>query len=174
MKMDLRVIRILLAACALLQLSFFVMAWSGVPGADSFVQISPARMSFTAAHALSAQERIAGALVGLPSLLALGYGLWRLHCALVNIERKAMFGLDTIGHVRAFAGAALASTFLAIVEIPLRALAFRAALGLPGQQIGVGVTGDQVLLILVCALFYLIIRLMHEARRLAEENEGFV
>ncbi len=174
MKMDLRIIRALLAACALLQLGFFALAWSGVPGADSFVRISPALMSDAAAHVLSAHERIAGALVGLPSLLALGYGLWRLHCALVNIEGKAMFGLDTIGHVRAFAGAALASTLLAIVETPLRALVYRFALGLPGQQLSVGLTGDQLLLILVCALFYLIIRLMHEARRLAEENEGFV
>ena len=177
MKIELRIIRMLLAACALLQLGFFVLGWSGLLAADSWLQISPSGMSDATAHALSAQQRAAGAIVGLPVLLALGYGLWRLQCALVAIERKAMFGLDTIGHVRAFAGAALASTFLAIVELPLRALVFRGlpgVPGLPGRTMSVGVTNDQLLLILVCALFYLVIRLMHAARRLAEENEGFV
>ncbi len=107
-------------------------------------------------------------------LIALGYGLWRLHCALRNIALQALFSLDTIGHVRAFAGAALLSTVLAIIEIPLRALLLRGVLGEPLSALSIGVSNDQLLLMLVCALFYLVTRLMHEGRRLAEENAGFV
>ncbi len=174
MKTELRILRVLLALCALLQLAFFALGWSGVLAPDAVVQISPTGIAHAAAHAMNAQQRLLGAMVGLPVLLALLYGLWRLQCALRNIDRNAMFGLDTIAHVRAFAGAALASTLLAIVEPPLRTLALRLAPGTHGQTMSIGVTSDQLLLILVCALFYLIIRLMHEARRLAEENEGFV
>lgn len=174
MKTETRIIRALLAACAVLQLTFFVLGWSGLLPASSFVQISPAGISDAALPALSAAQRTAGALAGLPVLIALGYGLWRLLLALANIERRAMFGLDTIAHVRAFAGALLASTLLAIVEVPLRLLAWRLLPGAHSSKMSIGVSNDQLLLILACALFYLIIRLMHEARRLAEENEGFV
>ena len=174
MNIESRVIYVLLLACALLQLLFFVLGWSGVLGAGSFIQISPSGMSEAAAQAMTTPQRMAGALTGLPALAAILYGLWRLRCALRNIEHKAMFSLATIGHVRTFAGAALLSTGLAIVEQPLRALVFRFALGFDQQRVAIGVTNDQLLLIVVCALFYLIIRLMHEGRRLAEENEGFV
>ncbi len=174
MKTELRIIRVLLIVCALLQLSFFVLGWSGLLAPGAFVQISPAGMTQASADALGAGQRVAGAAAGLPVLLVLGYGLWRLHCALQNFERRALFSLDTIAHVRAFAGAALLSTFLAIIEIPLRALVQRAVLGAPLKSVSIGVSNDQLLLVLVCALFYLLTRLMHEARRLAEENEGFV
>lgn len=173
MKTELRMLRVLLALCALLQLTFFVLGWSGVLAPDSPVQLSPTGMS-AATHALSAQQRIAGAVIGLPVLLTLFYALWRLWCALRAIQSDALFGVATIAHVRAFAGAALASTLLAIAETPLRTLAYRLIEGVPGHTISIGVTNDQLLLILVCALFYLVIRLMHAARRLAEENEGFV
>lgn len=174
MKMETRVIRVLLAVCAIVQLAFFVLGWSGVLPPGGVVQISPAGLTSEALHALSTGQRMAGALAGLPVLLTLAYGLWRLLRALANIERRAMFGLDTIAHVRAFAGAVLASTILAILEVPLRALLLRLLPGVPGHTFSIGVSNDQLLLMLVCALFYLIIRLMHEARRLAEENEGFV
>lgn len=174
MKTESRVIRVLLLVCALLQLLFFVAGWSGVLAADGFVQISPSGMSDAAAQALTAAQRLAGAATGLPVLLALAYGLWRLHRALRNIAHKAMFSVATIAHVRAFAGAVLLSTGLAILEPPLRALVYRFVLDLPGNKLAIGVSNDQLLLILVCALFYLIVRMMHEGRRLAEENEGFV
>lgn len=174
MKTELCILRVLLTLCALLQLTFFVLGWSGVLASDSFMQISPAGLGDAAARALDAPQRTIGAVVGLPVLLTLLYGLWRLQCALRNIERNALFGLDTIAHVRAFAGAALVSTLLAILEAPLRTLALRLVPGLAGPKLSIGVTSDQLLLIVVCALFYLIIRLMHAARRLAEENEGFI
>ncbi len=174
MKTEIRVIRVLLAACAVLQLVFFVLGWSGVLPLGFFMQISPDGMSAAAARALAPAHRLAGVLAGLPVLLTLGYGLWRLLRALANIERRALFDLDTIAHVRAFAGAALASTCLAIVEAPVRTLAFRLIGNAPENRVSIGVTSTELLLILVCALFYLIIRLMHEGRRLAEDNEGFV
>lgn len=174
MKIECRVIRLLLSACVLLQVAFFALAWSDLLPPDVFMQLSAPGMSFEDMHALSPGQRAGGALLGLPALLALCYGMWRLAAALRNVERRAVFDLDTIAHLRAFAGATLAATLLAIVEVPLRALLFRFGFSSAGNTISIGVSADQVMLILVCALFYLVIRIMHEGRRLAEENEGFV
>ena len=174
MKIECRVIRLLLSVCVLLQVAFFALAWGDLLPHDLFMQLSAPGMSSEGMRALSLGQRAGGALLGLPALLALCYGMWRLDRALRNVERRAVFDLDTIGHLRVFAGATLAATFLAIVEVPLRALLFRYLFGAAGNKMSIGVSADQAMLILVCALFYLVIRIMHEGRRLAEENEGFV
>ena len=174
MKTEARLLRGLLLACLLLQVSFFVLAWSALLPASLFMQMSVRDLSHAALRALTPGQSVAGAALGLPALLAMAYGLWRLNGALNNIARRAIFNLDTIGHVRAFACAMLASTGLAILEVPARSAVFHYVFALPGEKLRIGVSGDQVLLILVCGLFYLITRMMHEGRRLAEENEGFV
>ncbi len=174
MKTEANLLRFLLLACLVLQVSFYVLAWSALLPASLFMQMSVRDLSEAALRALTPAQSVAGATVGLPALLAVAYGLWRLNCALNNIGRRAIFTLDTIGHVRAFACAMLASTGLAILEVPLRSALFHYVFALPGEKLRIGVSGDQVLLTLVCALFYLITRMMHEGRRLAEENEGFI
>lgn len=174
MKTECRVLRLLLYVCVFLQVAFFVLAWGDLLPHDVFMQMSAREMSVADMRALSLAQRLAGAALALPALLALCYGMWRLAGALGNVERRAMFDLATIGHLRVFAGATLAATLLAIVEVPLRTLVMRFGFSQPGVKFSIGVSSDQVLLILVCALFYLVIRIMHEGRRLAEENEGFV
>lgn len=174
MKTECRVIRLLLAVCVFLQVVFFVLAWADLLPHALFMQMSARAMSVEQMRALTVAQRVAGAALAMPALLALCYGMWRLAQGVANVERRALFDLATIGHLRAFAGATLAATLLAIVEVPLRALALRVGFGQHGVPLSIGVSSDQVLLILVCALFYLVIRILHEGRRLAEENEGFV
>ncbi len=174
MKFHFSVIRALLVLCVVLQLAFFVLAWSGWLPPTFFMQMNARAMTSEAMRGLVGSQRAAGAIVALPALLALCYGLWRLSRALVQVERGAMFALTTIGHLRAFAAATLVSTVCAILEVPARALVFRLALGAPVERIGIGVSSDQLLLMLVCAIFTLVIHMLHEARRLALENEGFV
>lgn len=174
MKIEVRVIRLLLIVCVCLQLAFFVLAWADLLPHDLFMQMSARDMTVAQMRALSWAQRLAGAALGLPPLLALCYGMWRLAQAVANVERRALFDIATIGHLRAFAGATLAATLLAIVEVPLRTLVMHFGFHLPGVKLSIGVSSDQVLLILVCALFYLVTRMLHEGRRLAEENEGFV
>ncbi|PHV04651.1 hypothetical protein CSQ96_24470 [Janthinobacterium sp. BJB412] len=70
--------------------------------------------------------------------------------------------------------ALLAGFFLlSWIGLPALALALRAA----GADVGAPAfcfSSDQMMLVLVCALFYLVAGLMREGRRLADENEGFV
>lgn len=127
-------------------------------------------------RALDLPQRAAGIALGLPALLALCYGMARLARLLVKVRRGATFDRATIAHLRAFAGANLLSTLLAIVEPPLRTIVLRFGFGAPAPKFAVGVSSEAILLVLVlvCALFFLMTNLMHEGRRLAEENEGFV
>jgi len=106
-------------------------------------------------------------------VLVLGYGLWRLDRLLLNFRRQDLFTPQSVAHLRAFAGATLTATLLAIVELPLRTLGWRLITG-ARWPLQIGLTGEQAMLILVCGLFYLVTRMMQEGGRLAQENEGFI
>ncbi|PWF54747.1 DUF2975 domain-containing protein [Massilia glaciei] len=172
--MQCRVIRILLAVCVFLQVAFFVLAWSSLLPAHAFMQMSADGISVEAMRALPMGQRLAGAALALPVLGALSYGMWRLERMLANVGRRAVFDLANIEHLRAFAGATLLATLWSIAAVPLRALAFRHGFGDPAPGMSISVSAEVVLLIFVCALFYLVTGMMHEGRRLAEENAGFV
>ena len=80
---------------------------------------------------------------------------------------------ESIGHLRMFAGATLLATGLSILELPVRSAAVCAMQS--GQcEVTMKFNSEQLMMMLVCALFYLITRLMQEGRRLAEENESFI
>lgn len=173
MKMQCRAIRALLLLCIGLQTLFFVLAWSSLLPAGGFMQMTATGLSAEAMRALPAGQRLAGVVLSAPLLLGLGYGFWRLERMLANFERAAYFDPASIAHLRAFAGATLGVTLYAIAEPPLRALVFRFGFGVQAK-LSIGVSSEQLMLILVCGLFYLVTRMMQEGRRLAEENEGFV
>lgn len=169
-------IRALLLLCIVVELVFFVLAWSQLlpAGAGVAVEMTPQGLSVEAMRAMPAPQRWAGMLAALPELLALAYALWRLDRLLAGFQRRVLFSAAAIGHLRAFAGAMLLSTACGIVEPALRALLFRHAFHDAQARLGMGVDSQQVLLILVCGLFYLITGVLREGRRLAEENEAFI
>lgn len=174
MKNSSNVLRLVLAVCVFLQIALFLATWLDLLPHDLFFKMSARGMSAADLGSLTPAQRLAAAALALPGLLALCHGLWRLRRVLANVERQAIFALDTIAHLRRFAGAVLAATLLAIVEVPVRMVLLSAGFARSDILFTIGVSFDQVLLLVVCALFYVVIRIMHEGRRLAEENEGFV
>jgi len=173
--MKITLIRALLWLCVAVQAAFFVLAWTTyAPNIGSMtIDMTAIGMPFGAKLALTPAQRAIGAALALPITLVLFYGLWRLDRLLLNFRRQDLFTAQSIGHLRAFAGATLLSTLLSIVELPVRTLALRMT-GNSDQHFAIGVNSEQLMLILVCGMFYLITRLMQEGRRLREENEGFV
>jgi hypothetical protein len=167
MKISPRVVRALVMVAIASQLFAFVLSWTAWLPSTFFMQLWPAGLSADSVRALGSGLRWSGALLGVPGLAALCYGLWQLARLAANAGRGAMFDLANIVCLRRFAGAILLSTALSIIEVPLRALAWHTPLS-------IGVSGDQLLVVLMGGLFYLVVRLMHEGRRLARENEGFV
>lgn len=158
------------------QLVFFAMAWSPTSPsvAGMFMQMAPGGMDFDEARGLAGLPRLWGLGLAMPAVLTLVYGLWRLDWLLRAAGDTAMFSLRSIGHLRAFAGATALSTLLSIAEVPARGLVFRHLLEIPQAHIKVGVSSAEILLLLVCVMFYLVTNLMHEARRIAQENASFV
>ena len=138
------------------------------------MRFSPNGLNFEQVSQMTLNQRMLGVALGLPTLLALGFGLWRLDRMLINFQNNQMFSVHTIAHFRAFAGATLAAIVLDILTLPIRSILFNLTLEGKIGRLTMGVSSEQLLLLLVCGLFFLITNMMHESRRLAEENEEFI
>lgn len=169
-------LRLVLLAFVLVQVLYFVMAWlvpQGAMLAGVHMVVTPKWLAAEAVAALAPGPLAAGMLAGAPVLLLTAYAAWRLNALLRALQQGALFAAATIGHLRAFAGAALGALAWSVLETMLRGLAWRTFFGIEGH-VNIGVSSEELLAMLVCLLFFLIAGLMHEGRRLAEENEGFV
>lgn len=179
MMRHIRVVRAIAGVLALLQLLYFTLSWI-LPEAT---QLGPVAVSFTprglaagAVAGLPPGLRWSGTLCALPALLLLGYAFLRLDRMLRACAGGRMFALETVGHMKAFAASLLGALVLTVLEPALRALVWRLLAGGTGhaRPVQVGVSSEELMLVLICALFFVVASMMHEARRLAEDNEGFV
>ena len=172
------VIRWMLLTFLIVQIGFFVLAWvmpSPIQLGPLHIQFDPQGLAPDAIHNLDGMQRVIGILIGMPGLLVLTYGVRRLGQTLTEFQNGTIFAVQTIGHLRAFAGATLAASVLFNAEKPLRNMALNLASGgATNFPIPIEVTSNELLLLLVGGLFYLIVGVMQEGRRLSEENEGFV
>ena len=171
------VIRWLLLAFLLVQIVFFILSWV-IPMPLSLgpihIQLDPDGMGVGLVRELSSLQKTAGILIGLPGLAALSYGIVRLGQALAGFQQGRIFAIDTIARLRSSAGATCLAIVLFMLEKPLRLMAFNAFGSGKGYPISIDVTSNELLLLLMCSLFYLIAGVMQEGRRLSEENEGFI
>jgi hypothetical protein len=177
MKSHIRIVRLLSALLGLLQLAYFLLAWI----APEPLQLGPVAMSFyprgmgaNSVAGLAPGLRWTGILCALPALLLLGYALLRLDRMLQACANGQMFALRTVGHMKAFAASLLGALMLTVIEPALRGLAWRLGFGGPPRALNVGVSSEELMLVLICALFFVVASMMHEARRIAEDNEGFI
>lgn len=169
-------LRLALLAFVLVQTWYFVMAWlvpQGVVVGGIHMSMTPKWLTADAVAALGTGPLLAAMAVSAPVVLLTAYAAWRLDALLRALKEGALFAVATIGHLRAFAGAALGAMVYSVLETLVRGLIWRHAFGVEGR-VDIGVSSEELLAILVCLLFFLIAGLMHEGRRLAEENEGFI
>ena len=173
----LRLVQALSIALALAQLAYFALAWLA-PGAlhagPVTVAFSPRGMNDGEVERLTAAMRWTGGLCALPALLMLGYALARLDRMLRACAAGHPFAFATVGHMKGFIGGILAALALSIAEPALRGAVWRFGLGTAPRAVGVGAAAVELMLLLVCVLLLAVASMMQEARRLAEENEGFV
>ena len=172
------VIRWMLLTFLIVQIGFFILSWI----TPSIMQIGPLHIQFDpqtqapdAIHNLDPFQKVIGVMIGLPGLLILTYGVRRLGQTLTEFQNGNIFAWQTIGHLRAFAGATMIASVLFNLEKALRNMVLNLASGgVTNYPIPIEVTSNELLLLLVCGVFYLIVGVMQEGRRLSEENEGFV
>lgn len=161
---------------AVVQAIYFLLAWLlpevGHVG-TVHVEFYPKALEASEVVGLPAAMRWSGTVIALPALLVTWYALWRLAALLRAFAAGRMFALATIGHLKGFAGAMLAALALSIIEPAVRGLVWRHLQGAT-VHVRIGISTEELSVMLVCGLFYVIAAMMHEGRRLAEENEGFV
>lgn len=170
-------VRLFAIVLGLVQAGSFALAWLA-PEAMHLGAVAiwfwPRGMAPGAVAALTPAMHASGIACALPALLLLGYALLRLDRMLRACAGGRMFAVDTVGHMKAFTGCILGALLLTIVEPVLRGAVWRFGLGAPVRAVNVGVSSEELTLVLICALFFVVASMLHEARRLAEDNEGFV
>ena len=109
----------------------------------------------------------------LPYLACLALAFFHLDRMLRAFERGDFFERATVRHLRAFAGLLLLAKALSFAANHIRLWIYM-PVAAPGTKFVFSMTSDELALLLMCALFFLIAHLMDEGNRLAEENRGFL
>ncbi len=127
-----------------------------------------------AASALAPGDRFLLGALAVPYLVSLVWAFHHLDRMLRGFEQGAFFGHATVGHLRAFAGYLLLAKVLALFAVHARVFMMAHVYGTERMHVAVSVSSDELALLLMCALFFLIARMMEEGRRLDEENRSFL
>ena len=170
-------IRWLLGVFLLIQLGYFCLAWlySGPLAIGPWtMRVQPADLSMAAVQALPKLQRWLAASLASISLGCLFYAALRLHRMLQCAAQGTFFSGQSIAHWRAFAGAMLCSVLASILQLPLREVLFRLFWGSGPYPLKLSISSQDVQLVVVCGVLYLVASMMQEGQRLANENAGFI
>ncbi len=119
-------------------------------------------------------DRLLLSAISVPYLGVLVWAFYRLDKMLRGFLRGEFFERETVGHLRAFAGLLLLAKLLSLAAMHARVAVFAHVLGHHDGRAVINLSSDDMAVLLMCALFFLIARMMEEGRRIAEENKGFV
>lgn len=139
-----------------------------------FMRLHLAGVSSDVMAQLNATQRLQVSAASLPYLIALAWAFIRLDRMLLGFARNEFFTRETIGHLRAFSGLLLIAKVLALAAMHVRVGIVSHLLGHTSQRITLNLSNEDLSVILMCGLFFLVARMMEEGQRLAEENREFV
>ncbi len=149
--------------------------WPATAGGPHFLfKLHLGGLAANALADLSMTERLLIGSISLPYLAALIWAFYRLDRMLRRFERGEFFDQETVGHLRAFSGYLLLAKLLSLLAMHARVGALVQLIGHDRVRAVVNLSSDDMAVLLMCALFFLIARMMEEGRRLAEENRGFI
>jgi hypothetical protein len=130
-------------------------------------------LSTKAVGQFAGADRVLVGAAALPYLACLVWAFHHLARMLASFERGEFFELAAVRHLRAFAGLLLLAKGLSLLAVHVR-VAMYVHVAAPGSRVQFSATGDDLAMLLLCALIFLIAHLMEEGQRLAEENRGFL
>jgi len=131
-------------------------------------------LSPNAIVALTPGERFLLAAVAFPYLVCLVWAFRHLHEMLRGFEHAEFFGSATVGHLRAFAGFLLLAKALSLFAGHMRIGMYVGWTRPAPATFAFNISSDELALIVLCALIFLIAHMMEEGRRLEEENRSFL
>ncbi|AKU22157.1 hypothetical protein ACZ75_12455 [Massilia sp. NR 4-1] len=167
----------ILVVFVVLQVLYFALSWGSSGNYYTVfmrVHFYPDGMTLDELLHLGYTQRLIGVGLGLPTLGMLFYAVVQFNSILTYIKDGMIFATRTIAAMQTFTGTLLLYMVLANLERPLRALIVNATMDTPVLKSLFTVSANDLLLVLVSALFYVLTAIMHEGRRLEEENKGFV
>ena len=158
--------------------AIYLVTWcwpmSDATGPHIMLKLHLAGLPATALADLSVGDRLLIGSISLPYLAALIWAFYQLDRMLCGFERGAFFEQETVGHLRAFSGYLLLAKLLSLLAMHARVATLIHVLGHENIRAIVNLSSDDMAVLLMCALFFLIARMMEEGQRLAEENRGFI
>ena len=158
--------------------AIYLITWcwpvSAANGPHFMLKLHLAGLPANALADLSTGDRLLIGSISLPYLAALIWAFYRLDRMLRGFERGEFFEQATVGHLRAFSGYLLLAKLLSLLAMHARVGTLIHVLGHENVRAMVNLSSDDMAVLLMCALFFLIARMMEEGRRLAEENRGFI
>jgi hypothetical protein len=171
-----KLIQVFVFILVLGQLAFFVLAWTNMPLTLGGVamQFTPSHISFEEMQQMSVVLHGVGVVIALPEILLLAAGFWFLHQFLSRFQQDSLFSLTNTRLLRNFAACLLLSIVWSILEPIVRVLVFKWFSQVSTNHYAMGVSSAELSLLLMVGLFFLIINIMHEGRKLEEENEAFI
>lgn len=138
------------------------------------MRIHLAGVSSTTLAALTTEQRLTLASASLPYLLFLVLAFYRLDRLLAAFARGEYFECKTVGHLRAFSGFLLLAKLLALAAMHLRSGMVAHMTNATTHTTSLNLSNDDLAVLLMCGLFFVLAKMMEEGRRLAEENREFV
>jgi Protein of unknown function (DUF2975) len=127
-----------------------------------------------AASTMGPGDRLLFIVTALPYLGCLVWAFLHLDRMLRAFERREFFARGTIRHLRAFAGLLLLARALALIAGHLRVAFFASLFDHTSARVSMSITSDQLALLLLCALMFLVAHMLEEGGRLEEENRSFL
>lgn len=124
--------------------------------------------------ALTAQQRIIGAVIGTVPALILSWGLFRARTALAAIGAGRFFAREVVEGLKGYAVAALWSAIASFLLQPLLSVGLTYANPEGHRVLTVGVSSDQVFSVLGAGILWLIVAALAQGASAAHENEQFV
>jgi hypothetical protein len=130
--------------------------------------------SLAALGAMAPGDRVLFIATALPYLGCLAWAFVHLDRMLRAFERREFFAQTTIRHLRAFAGLLLVARVIALLAGHLRAALFAALVERGNARLSMNITSDEIALLLLCALLFLVAHMLEEGGRLEDENRSFL
>jgi hypothetical protein len=155
----------------------FVAFWPELHGhSHSFMlRMHLAGVSTQTLGQMGGGERVLVSGLSVPYLMALVWAFFQLDRVIAAFERGEFFEQKTVAHLRRFAGFLFLAKVLSLMALHARVAVVKHWIATDKPHfVAINLSIDDLSVLLMCALFFLIARLMEEGRRLAEENRGFV
>jgi len=152
----------------------FVLGWVMLAPIADLISHAGIRATETQAAGIALWQRAVCAAVGLAPALAYSAALLALYGCLRSFAAGDYFGQRSVQGLQGFAGRSFGAGAVSLIVQPICSVVLSWHFGPGHRQLAVGVSSEQIGMLLLAGVVWAIAGVMAEARRLADENAQFV